>query len=56
MRGLYSTLHLCLLHITNVLFIGHKESSEKAKVVNLHYLVGVIRKGRDMDIHNSYYS
>jgi hypothetical protein len=38
-------------NITNVLFIGHKESSEKAKVVKLHYSVGVIGKGRDMDIH-----
>jgi hypothetical protein len=37
-------------NITKVLFIGHKESSEKAKVIKLHYL-GVIGKGRDMDIH-----
>jgi hypothetical protein len=47
---LYS--YVCLHMITRVLFIGHKQTSEWTKVMNIHSLVGVIGKGTDMmDIH-----
>jgi hypothetical protein len=39
--------------VTKVIFIRHKERSEKVKIIKHHYLVGVIRNGRGriMDIH-----
>jgi hypothetical protein len=44
--------YVCVLHITKVLFIGHKEVSEWTKIMTIHSLVGVIGKGKDMmDIH-----
>jgi hypothetical protein len=54
-RTLYNfVLNSSLVCITaGVLFIEHKERSEEAKKIKLHYLVGVISNGRGriMDIH-----
>jgi hypothetical protein len=40
----FTSLLVHLYIITKVLFIGHKEGSERTKVIKLHSLVGVIGK------------